>query len=430
MSKHYALTTILRLIPYDCLRELFDSFNIDHSELDWENLPKRNVTKLVEFINGLDLHKKEKVQQILRSLTAMSTEDAQYVLRQIGFDEGDVEWAAYMESEENLYRKLFYTRQNYRGLYDKVHKLIKPMNMSWAQKRENLVKAIPHPDEEQMATIKLSIQKTYRKLGLADRCTVESMEYDGVFYLVAHPDDADEDILYHDEQDCLQVGTCHKTFEVYYAFNSRNGTSKLMAKGMAKIKDELEAGIYAGLFNAPLPPMERAVFNLSPIMSPDFRLWQDTEHFVVGRVRAIRAKWDSKETVTFEVAGDMEIHEAAAQRGMSDALFGSNGPRITSVIFDFTFTDPVTGIKDIYSFTVREPRYISIDIQNLEQERIILTILANSGIIAHEPVRPTFEQSHIQGPALHTNRQDAFQYSAFNGKELPSGNALCVPGAN
>ncbi|MDD3587368.1 MAG: hypothetical protein PHQ75_09300 [Thermoguttaceae bacterium] len=430
MSKHYALPTILRLIPHDCLRELFDSLKIDHSDLDWESQPKRNVAKLVEFINGLNLHKKEKVHQTLRSLITMGSEQAQTVLREIGFYEGDSEWATYMESEENLYRKLFYTLQNYRELYEKAQKLIKPLNMSWAQKRENLKRAIPHPDEEQMETIKLCIQKTYQKLGLGDRCTVEWMEHDGVFYLVAHPDDADEDILYHDEQDCLQVGTCHKTFEVCYALNSRNGTSKLVAKGMAKIKDELESGIYKGLFNIPLPPMERAVFNLAPVMSPDFRLWQDTEHLVVGRIRAIRAKWNGNEIVTFEVNNNTEIHEAAAQRGMAEALFGLTPPKVTSVVFDFTFTDPVTKIQDVYSFTIREPRYISMDIQNLEQERIILTILAKSGIITHEPVRPTIEQNCSKRLSLHANRQDTIQYSAFSGQEVPASNALCGAGAN
>lgn len=429
MSNHYALTTVLRLIPHDCLRELFDSLKIDHSDLDWESLPKRNVTKLVEFINGLALSKKEKVHQTLRSLSIMGSNEAQFVLREIGFYAGDSEWATYMESEENLYRKLFYTRQNYRELYDKAQKLIKPMNMSWAQKRENLIKTIPHPDDVQMKTIKQCIQKAYRKLGLGDRCTVECMEHDGIFYLVAHPDDADEDILYHDEQDCLQVGTCHKTFEVCYAHNSRNGTSKLVAKGMAKIKDELETGIYTGLFNAPLPPMERAVFNLALVMKSGFRLWQDTEHLVVGRIRAIRAKWEGQQSVVFETIDNTEIHEAAVQRGMA-ALFEPNGPKVTSVVFDFTFTDPVTRAKDVYSFTIREPRYISMDIQNLEQERIILTILAKSGIINHEPVRPTIEQSCSEGQSIHTNRQDAFQYSAPNGKEVSSGSALCGAGAN
>ena len=165
-------------------------------------------------------------------------------------------------------------------------------SMSFWRKRKNLPKQAAAVDKASVARLAELIKAHFRKTdGRGKNCEVEVYRWGERDYFFAFPEDhAQHGAEWEDGQ--RKVRPHNPAFEVVFVYSQADGTLELNCRGASKADEALQ-GLFAqailGLDALPPDPKSKEVYDLGPLMKPDFEFTHEPDSgigpVVVRRLR-------------------------------------------------------------------------------------------------------------------------------------------------
>jgi hypothetical protein len=382
MSRNYSLHTVVRQANNALLIEMFDSFQVDHSSLDWSEIGNREVDSFFTFLGGLENRKNERIKIILQDVHDLANTDGMRSLGEAARQLDDVGWKSGFQNGWTSYSIALYTWLRHREIFDRAINYNRSAGISWLNQRVDLEDVVLDYDEDAKRRIERDIEGLFSEYeSRGSRCTLEHFEQSGIHYFIAHPDDYPKHILSHNDQKELEEEVINDTFEILFAYNSKIGASLLRAPGSAEIKMQLESTFLFNLFGIIWRPAEKPLFNLGALLDPNFVMPTDPEDMVEVSVLSALLDWPT-DKVLLMIKDNTSLVPAVQRRIVQSAIDGP--PHVLEIKFCFTFTDPVNGRKRTATFIVKEKEAIVFNTRDEKRLEIIFKVLRNSGIGQNE----------------------------------------------
>lgn len=183
--------------------------------------------------------------------------------------------------------------------------------MSYWRKRKNLPKTAAAVDKASVARLAELIKAHFSKTdGRGKNCEVEVYRWGDRDYFFAFPEDhAQHGAEWEDGE--RKVRPHNPAFEVVFVYSQADGTLELNCRGATKADEALQ-GLFAqailGLDALPPDPKSKEVYDLAPLMKPDFEFTHDPDSGI-GTVVVKRLRLTSRVR-----AGDQLIVSANTDR--------------------------------------------------------------------------------------------------------------------
>lgn len=315
MSRTYSLSTFFRMVPNSMLRGFFDRHGVNTSEPLWKYVKERDIEPFLTIFNALPREKQIEFDGIFQEIYELACPSGFEALKKAAEYFSEKLWLVSFAKQPSLYVIAFWSRSAFPKMFAYALSLHKVQSLSWWRKREGLPQTPPEWNEEIKGNLEGALQDYFKgNQNRGEICTIETHYYgEGIHYYLAYLDDYTRKVHVHDHQKALVTKTTRPTFDVVFAYSSREGTLELHAKGSEKMKKELEEIFINQVIGETIELPLDAPYHLDALLSNRFALEADFEDGLSIRLDAIELYWEEHGSLCCKPNKNRNIFDVIAE---------------------------------------------------------------------------------------------------------------------
>ncbi|MFN3189190.1 MAG: hypothetical protein ACE361_01605 [Aureliella sp.] len=281
-SKSYCPRRLLRVVSNGLLQDMFDLLCIE-IDVEWDSVTETRIEPVFIAWQSLDDEPRRKVELLLREVDSMASEVGLRAIFEEAHRQGETELIEELSQYDSRYDVAMWTALKKANVWETamlLNRADRKLGGRFSQRRINVpVTAKPNGSAETMRSLSKSLSAFFTlRQGRGRNCECEYLlRSDGTHYVFATLDDYRRQYLRLVDGGGFAKSCETPAFEVIFAFDEKNRTLDIDARGGKSVHQPLQSIIAREFLGINLPPEDprSQPFMLDVLLDPTFRFPTD-----------------------------------------------------------------------------------------------------------------------------------------------------------